>query len=170
MLFRSGVSSDVVLPPVYSVEDVGEKTLDYSLPPQSIGAFVSSEGNSSRPELHWEPLEAKALAVLVARSKERVAKNAKFTEIRRELDEAAKNKGTVKLSDLRKQTAKENEKEQKEQKELAQKGSRKDRERKAREIEAPLVDESVNILADWIELQPSRADGQPIQAAQIRSE
>jgi carboxyl-terminal processing protease len=163
---HSGVRSDVVLPPAYAVEDVGEKTLDYSLPPQSMEPFVSANANSTRPELRWESVDSKVVPVLTTRSRERVAKSAKFAEIKRELEEASKNKGIVRLSELRKKSARDKEKEQKE---LARTSARKARDQKIKETEAPLVDESVSILVDWMELQPPRPEGQAIRAAQNRS-
>ncbi len=164
---HSGVTSDIELPSVYAVEDVGEKTLDYSLPPQVMPAFRSTDANHAASELRWDPVDSKLVPVLTARSRERVAKSERFKEIAREIEEASKNKGIVKLADLRKKSAKEKEKEQKE---LAQKSSkRKERDRKIQETEEPLIDESVNILVDWIELQPARPEGQTIQAAQRKS-
>lgn len=162
---HSGVTSDIVLPPVYAIEDVGEKTLDYSLPAQSMEPFVSAESNSSRAELRWDPIDAKLVPVLATRSRERVGKNSKFAEIKREIEEAAKNKGVVKLSELRKKSAREKEKEKKEQAKLS---ARKERDQKVKETEAPLIEESMSILVDWMELQPARPDGQAIQAAQNR--
>lgn len=163
---HAGVTSDIVLPPVYAVDDVGEKTLDYSLPPQSMEPFVSADANSSSQELRWDAVDSKVVPVLTARSRDRVAKNAKFAEIKRELEEASKNKGIVKLADLRKKSAREKEKEKKE---LAKTSARKERDQKVKETEAPLIEESVSILVDWMELQPTRPDGQAIQAAQNRN-
>jgi len=159
------VTADIVLPPVYAVDDVGEKTLDYSLPPQSMEPFVSADANSTRAEVRWDAVDSKILPVLTARSRERVAKSAKFAEIKRELEEASKNRGIVKLSELRKKSAREKEKEKKD---LAKISARKERDQKIKETEAPLVDESVSILVDWMELQPTRPEGQMIQAAQNR--
>jgi hypothetical protein len=42
------------------------------------------------------------------------------------------------------------------------------RDQKVKETEAPLIEESMSILVDWMELQPARPDGQAIQAAQNR--
>ncbi|NDD90921.1 hypothetical protein EBZ37_02385 [bacterium] len=165
---HAGVNSDIVLPPVYLLDEVGEKTLDYSLPPQKTDSFLSSFANSPKPELRWDPIESKIVPVLTARSRERVAKNTRFTEIKHELDEAAKNKGVVRLSELRKKSAREKEKEQR-RKDLAQQSGRKEREQKIKEVEGPLIDESINILVDWLELQPARGEGQTIQAVQRSS-
>ncbi len=162
---HSGVTSDIVLPPVYAIEDVGEKTLDYSLPAQSMEPFISAESNSTKSELRWDPIDSRLVPVLTSRSRERVAKNPKFAEIKREIEEAAKNKGVVKLAELRKKSAREKEKEKKEQAKLS---ARKERDQKVKETEAPLIEESMSILVDWMELQPARPDGQAIQAAQNR--
>jgi hypothetical protein len=111
-------------------------------------------------------VDSKLLPVLTARSRERVGKNSKFAEIKRELEEASKNKGVVKLAELRKKSVREK---GKEKKDLAKATSRKERDQKVKETEAPLIDESISILVDWMELQPTRPDGQTIQAAQNRN-
>jgi carboxyl-terminal processing protease len=167
---HTGVSSDIELPPVYALDDVGEKTLDYSLPPQSTESFLSSDVNSSSADRRWEPVEPKLIPVLTARSRERVAKSAKFTEIKHELDEASKNKGIIRLSELRKKSAREKEAEKKELAKNAKGSSKKEREQKIKDTEAPLIDESISVLADWVELQSPKSEGQYLQAAQNRSE
>ena len=147
---HSGVNADVVLPPVYALDDLGEKTLDYSLPPQQMEPFVSADGNVSSGPAHWDGVDSKVIPILSARSKERVAKDAKFAEVKKELEEAAKNRGVVKLSELRKKSAKEKEKEKEAEKKQA-KNSRKDRDQRIKETEAPLINEAINVLVDWIE-------------------
>jgi carboxyl-terminal processing protease len=190
---HAGVTADVVLPPVYALDSVGEKTLDYSLPPQTIPGFLSREVNSSSPEGAWLGVDSKVVPILAAKSRERVAKDAKFAEIKKELDEAAKNGGSVKLAELRKKTAaeklkekmKEKSKENQSEKQLQssggqvelvglagaakpdqkqnQKSTRRDREERIKETEAPLINEAVNILADWLLL----SEPQPPRTVQI---
>ncbi|MBK8203519.1 MAG: hypothetical protein IPK68_14730 [Bdellovibrionales bacterium] len=36
-----GVDSDVVMPSAYSTDEIGEKNLDYSLPPKQVAPFLS---------------------------------------------------------------------------------------------------------------------------------
>ena len=167
---HSGVNADIVLPPVYALDEVGEKTLDYSLPPQAIPSFVSQEVNGAQAVARWDAVDPKVIPMLGSKSRDRVAKEPKFAEVKKELEEASKNRGVVKLSELRKKSAKEKEKEKREEQKLAKKAgdksSRKDREARIKETEAPLVNEAVNILVDWIEVQNSTA--KPVQVSQGR--
>jgi carboxyl-terminal processing protease len=134
---KMGVEANVRLPLWFALEEVGETELDYPLPVQSMAPF---RGNAATP---WKPLEQATIAELAARSKARVAQDAKFAEIIKNNREAAAKKGVVRLTDLRKEMEKEN----------GGNGARKketpaEQRKKAREQQAPFVNESVNILLD----------------------
>jgi carboxyl-terminal processing protease len=138
---KLGVAADVRLPIWFILEDVGETALDYPLPAQEITPFLGVPENNAPL---WKPVEHPLLAELAARSKARVAKNAKFAEIIKNNKEAASKKGVIRLSDLRKEMEKEN-------------GSKKmetptELKKKAREQYAPFVSESVNVLLDMVTL------------------
>ncbi len=84
------------------------------------------------------------LAELAARSRARVAKDAKFAEIIRNNKEAAGKQGVIRLADFRKEVEKEGGDKKKETPaELRQ---------KARDQYAPFVNESVNVLLDMVTL------------------
>ena len=141
---KTGVEADVELPAWLSLEDIGETAMDYPLPAQSIPPFLGVPGNA--PPL-WKSLGQSLLAELAARSKTRVAKNAKFAEITKSNKEAAGKKGIIRLVDLRKEMKKES-------------GGKKEEtptelKKKARDQYAPFVNESVNILLDMVTLKPS---------------
>ncbi|HET6461706.1 MAG TPA: carboxy terminal-processing peptidase [Syntrophales bacterium] len=138
---KMGVEADVRLPIRFILEDVGEKALDYPLPAQSIKPFLGVPGNAAPL---WKPVEQPMLAELAARSKARVAKDAKFADIIKNNKEAAGKKGVIRLSDLRKEMEKEN-------------GGKKretltEVKQKARDQYAPFVNESVNVLLDMVTL------------------
>jgi carboxyl-terminal processing protease len=138
---KMGVEADVRLPIWFTFEDVGEKALDYPLPTQAITPFLGVQGNAAPL---WKPVEQSMLAELAARSKARVAKDAKFAEIIKNNKEAAGKKGVIRLSDLRKEMEKENGgKKKKTLTELKQ---------KAQDQYAPFVNESVNVLLDMVTL------------------
>jgi carboxyl-terminal processing protease len=80
-------------------------------------------------------MEQSMLAKLAARSRKRVAKDAKFAEIIKNNKEAAGKKGIIRLADLRK--------EMETPAELKQ---------KAIDEDAPFVNESVNVLLDMVTL------------------
>ncbi len=141
---KMGVEADVRLPIRFILEDIGETELDYPLPAQAITPFRGVPGNATP---RWKPLEQPMLAELAAKSKARVAKDAKFAEIIKSNKEAVGKKGIIRLSDLRKDMEKESDGKKKETlTELKQ---------KARDQYAPFVSESVNVLLDMVTLGPA---------------
>ena len=136
---KMGVEADVRLPMWSMLDEVGETELDYPLPVQAIAPFLALPSNAAPL---WKPLEPSLLAELPAKSKARVAKDAKFAEIIKNNKEAAAKKGVIRIADLRKEMEKEN-------------GGKKletpaELKKKARDQYAPFVNESVNILLDMV--------------------
>jgi carboxyl-terminal processing protease len=142
-----GVPSDLVVPSILSSYDLGEKTLDYSLPPQSTKSFVSDEANSDRPNEKWTPVNGSVIAKLKERSTKRVSKDPVMKEIEKELIEAKKKQGKVKLLELRKEAmeAKKNGKSTEEEP-TVEEDSDFERFQKA------FVGEGVDVAADLIDL------------------
>ncbi|MBC7386796.1 MAG: carboxy terminal-processing peptidase [Cryobacterium sp.] len=138
---HQGVESDIELPSIFSTDDIGEKTMDYSLPPQKIPTFVGTDANTEEASKHWKPVDSDLVKKLKKLSQERVSKDAKFTEIAKNIEDAKKNKGVIRLSEMKKKAEEENKKDEK-----------KDKSRKAKlkETQAPLVSEGVNIMTDWL--------------------
>ena len=145
---KMGVEADVRLPIMFMFEDVGETELDYPLPVQAITPFLGVPGNATPP---WKTLGQPMLAELAARSKARVAKDAKFTEIIKNNKEAAGKKGIIRLTDLRKDMEKQNGGKKKE--------TPTELKKKAREQYAPFVNESVNVLLDMVKGDAGSAAG-----------
>ncbi len=86
---------------------------------------------------------------LKERSKIRVAKDEKFIEIIKKNKDAAKKKGMIRLSDLRKEIEQENGgKKNETQAEMKQ---------KVRDQFAPYLNESINVLLDLVMLEPVTA-------------
>jgi carboxyl-terminal processing protease len=149
---KMGVEADVRLPLWSTLEDIGETELDYPLPVQAITPFLAvQKGDATR----WKSLEQPLLAELAARSKTRVAKDAKFAEIIRDNKEAAGKKGVIKLADLRKEMKQENGGKKKE--------TPAELKKKAREQYAPFVNESVNVLLDMVTLGSARRSSNRIK-------
>ena len=145
---KMGVEADVRLPIMFMFEDVGETELDYPLPVQAITPFLGVPGNATPP---WKTLGQPMLAELAARSKARVAKDAKFTEIIKNNKEAAGKKGIIRLTDLRKDMEKQNGGKKKE--------TPTELKKKAREQYAPFVNESINVLLDMVNGDSGSATG-----------
>jgi carboxyl-terminal processing protease len=140
---HKGVSTHVQIPSLYASEELGERSMDYSLPPQSTQNFLGREANASNPLAQWKPLDPKLLPELSKRSADRVKKEKGFEALLKEVEEAKQNKGVVRLGDLRKRASK---------KDNFAKKDRKEREKKMKDIEAPFVQEGVNIMIDYITL------------------
>ncbi|MEZ4814608.1 MAG: S41 family peptidase [Bdellovibrionota bacterium] len=134
---HQGVASDVEIPTLWSLDELGEKSADYSLPPQKIVPFIGKEANKTHL---WKPITEKIIDKVKEKSKSRVAKSEKFKEILSELKEAQKNKGVVKLADFRKRAQEDKAKDDK-------KKNQPSSERK-KEIMAPYIDEGLNVLSD----------------------
>ncbi len=138
---KTGVEADVRLPIWFFLEDIGETTLDYPLPAQAIGPFIGAPGKVAPL---WKTLEQPLLENLAVSSRTRVAKDAKFAEIIKNNKDASARKGIIRLAELRKEMEKEG-------------GSKKEEtvsalKQKARDQNAPFVNESVNILLDIVKL------------------
>ncbi len=144
-----GVASDIILPSLYNTDDVGEKKLDYSLEQQKIDSFISSEANSSDPTQHWQPVDNSLVEHLNEAAQKRVAASEKFAQIKKDLDETVRNKGIVRLAELRKRAN--------EDKKTGLKHYKKDSKEltpdKEKPEDNPLLQESANILADMITLE-----------------
>ncbi len=138
---HQGVESDIELPSIFTTDDIGEKTMDYSLPPQKIPTFAGAEANDEEPAKHWKPIDAEIVKKLKKLSQERVSKDAKFVEIVKNVEEAKKNKGIIRLAEMKKKAEEENKKDDKKE---------KSRKAKLKDTQAPLVSEGVNIMQDWL--------------------
>jgi carboxyl-terminal processing protease len=139
---HNGVASDIRFPSPFGEEDIGEKSLDYSLPPQTIKPFLSASANDKKPDVRWTPIEPAMLKSLAEKSQARVSADPKFAEIVKKNEEAKANKGIVSLSDLDKKAE-------------DKKDDNKSIRDEIKEIIAPLINESVNITADLITAQQS---------------
>jgi len=144
-----GVPSDIILPSAFSSEELGEKMLDYPLGAQSIKPFLSTEANKPEPAARWEPIKPEIVQKLADKSQVRVAKDPKFLEIKKNLEEASKNDGVIKLADIRKKSKVEKSQEKKKTK----KEKSKDEEAREKDLDSALVQEGINIAADMMTIQ-----------------
>jgi carboxyl-terminal processing protease len=102
---HSGVPADVTMPSLLTGADdeFGEKTQPYSLPPQSIEAFLSQDANAPSGPDRWRRITPGTVSVLAERSKRRVASDQEFVELREQIAEAKANNGVVRLAEILKQ-------------------------------------------------------------------
>lgn len=147
---HGGVDGDVLLPNLY-VDELGEKTLDYSLPPVKLPAFVSKEALVAEGEGAWNVINNDLIKKLKEKSSQRVATD---TEFKKQIDEAkkAQEKGRlIKVADILKDSKEKNEKEKK------QKLTRYNKEERIKEyLKRPEVIESVAVLSDLVEMQRAK--------------
>lgn len=147
---HSGVDGDVLLPNLY-VDELGEKTLDYSLPPVKLPAFVSKEALVTEGQDAWSVINPDMIKKLKEKSSLRVAAD---TEFKKQIEEAKKvqEKGRlIKVADILKDSKEKNEKEKK------QKLTRYNKEERIKEyLKRPEVIESVAVLSDLVEMQRAK--------------
>ncbi|MEO1229591.1 MAG: carboxy terminal-processing peptidase [Myxococcota bacterium] len=96
---QRGVDVDIVVPSLLSTIEMGEKDLDYSLPPQSTPPFRSA-GVNAKGEDHWQPVTALSVADLAERSRKRVAQKPAFREVESEIEKANEKKAEISLAEL----------------------------------------------------------------------
>jgi len=142
-----GVAGHVILPSTLSNDDLGEKNLDNALPPLKINPFKSKDIGDTQ----WKPITAKVASKVSELSHKRVSASEKFKEIEKDIAEMNKNDGTVKLAEMIK----------KEKEEKAKSKADKDKSFKERvaDLQKPYLDESLDVLADLVELQYPKAGG-----------
>ncbi|MFN8791949.1 MAG: S41 family peptidase [Bdellovibrionales bacterium] len=140
-----GVDADIVLPNLYA-DELGEKTLDYSLPPVKLPAFLSKEAYVKEGDGAWKEVTQDLIKRLREKSQKRVAADPEF---KKQLDEAkkAEERGKIiKVADILKDNKEKTEKEKK------QRQARYNKEERLKEYLArPEVNEAVAVLADLAE-------------------
>ncbi|MCB0342123.1 MAG: carboxy terminal-processing peptidase [Pseudobdellovibrionaceae bacterium] len=141
-----GVDADIEFPSPYSTDEIGEKTLDYSLPPKSIKPFLSAEAFVPAGVGYWHPIDGKIIRNLKQASKKRVAKNKDFKEVEDEIKKAKKQGRTIVVGEILKEREEKRAEEKK-------KGVDPDRilskeEKQKKYLERADIQEAVNIAAD----------------------
>lgn len=142
-----GVNSDIVVPTAFALDDIGEKALDHALPQQLISPFLEGKNlkrDAASAMLPWPEVSGNLVSVLSERSRKRIDGNKEFEEVLKSLEEAKKNKGVVKLADLKKEDATA--------KAEADKAKKKKKKKGDEEVTAQHK-EALNILADFVSLE-----------------
>jgi len=100
---NEGVSADVSIPSLLTIEDFGERTQPYALPSERISPFLTSHANAIGPHDRWSRVGAATLSELAKRSQERVQVSDEFTEVQEKIAEAQEKDGVVHLAELLKE-------------------------------------------------------------------
>ncbi len=141
-----GVSGDIILPGPYSTDDIGEKSLDYSLPMKKIATFMSPDAFVTEGPGSWKRVSKDEIGVLKGKSSVRVAKNEEFQKIITEAKKAKEKGKVIKLAEALKDT--------KEKKtEADQKKNQTTDEKQADYVKRPDIQEAANVLADLMDLR-----------------
>ena len=139
-----GVLSDIVLPGRFDSEEVGEKSLDHSLPPAQLPPFLSPDAYVKEGPKAWTVVNPDVIKTLALKSKGRVEKDPEFKKLQEDIEKSKKNGKIIKLSEV----IKDKDKKDKDKKQKNKSKSEKDKEY----LKRPELQESLNILADYIEL------------------
>ncbi len=143
---HSGVSSNIIIPSPFDSDDIGEKTLDYSLPPTKIQSFISDSAFVHSGEDQWDKIDSKLISELKKKSQDRVAKNTEFKKIVDDLKKAKEKGKVVQLNELLKEQDKKKEEDEKFKKFTKE-------ERIKEYLKKPGLQEAVNVIADIIEIK-----------------
>ncbi len=117
-----GVPADIVVPALTANDELGETNQPYSLPARSIDAFSNG---TPKQGTGFIPIDTTTVHSLAQRSHDRVAADARFADIEKELEKQKANAGVVKVADLLEKKEKDKEK-QKETASTATDGAKPD--------------------------------------------
>jgi carboxyl-terminal processing protease len=142
-----GVEADVVIPGAYDTDEVGEKSLDYSLPPKKIDPFISQEAYVKEGPMAWFSISPEWTKTLKEKSKVRVDKSEDFKKIVDELTKAKDKGKIIKLAEVVK------DKEKKEKAKAAKNASKTDKDKEY--LKRADINEATNVLLDLIQIESS---------------
>lgn len=149
---HQGVSADVTLPGAFARDEIGEKSLDYSLPPKTIKPFLSSEAAVATGPDAWMPIKSEFVNELKKNSEKRVASNEEFKKIKSELEKTVAKGKIVTIAEIldKKDETKANEDKRKAR-------QKNDKLRAEEYLKRPEIVESTNVLGDLITLEANPA-------------
>ncbi len=143
-----GVEADIKWPSVWNNDEIGEKILDYSLPPKKIASFLSPEAYNKEGPRAWKPVEDKWIQTLKGKSEERVKADPEFKKVEEDLAKAQKTGKVIKIAEILKDKDATAEKQKK-----AKANKTAPKEEREKEYMARVdIKESLNVLADFIGL------------------
>ncbi|MCB0392529.1 MAG: carboxy terminal-processing peptidase [Bdellovibrionales bacterium] len=143
-----GVNSDIPLPSAYSTDDIGEKTLDYSLPPKKIKSFRSDTAYVISGKDKWERIKDAEILKLKAASDKRVSQNEDFKKLVEDIAKAKKKGKLIKVADV---LDKDDKKEEDEEEDMEKVLTKEEKLKKYRERAD--IQESLSVLADLITIK-----------------
>jgi len=139
-----GVLSDIILPSRFDGEEVGEKSLDYSLSPAQQAPFLSPAAYVKDGEGAWKVVTPENIQVLAQKSKGRVDRDPEFKKLLEDIEKSKKNAKVIKLSEVLK------DKDKKEKEKALKNKSKAEKDKEY--LKRPELQESLNILSDYLEV------------------
>lgn len=152
-----GVDADVVLPGPYSTDEVGEKSLDYSLPPKKIASFLSNEAYVKEGVDAWQILKPEWVKTLKEKSQARVEKNDDFKKILEDMAKAKARDKLIRVSEIMDDSKDKEKKEKREKNKALRYGKKEDRDKEY--LKRADVQEAANVLQDLIQLHTAHSTG-----------
>lgn len=143
-----GVASHIVFPSELEAEEeeIGEKALDYSLPPNKVDAFISPDAYVTKGPNKWEKVDDKLVDTLKKRSNTRVETSTQFDDIRKKIAKIKNESKEIVLEDSFKDL-----KERKTENDKKKKFS--DAEKEADYLKRPEITEAINVAVDAVDFK-----------------
>ncbi|MCB0386239.1 MAG: carboxy terminal-processing peptidase, partial [Bdellovibrionales bacterium] len=165
-----GVHADIGMPSAFSTDDIGEKTLDYSLPPKKISSFLSRKAYVAEGKGAWKVVTPELISRLKKSSQMRMAASEEFKKLKEEIEKARKRGSVIDVAEHYKEKTQAKNDDKKDAKKGSGTNPNKDsetkpspgveddgddeiltrEERKKRYMERPDVQEAINIAVDMV--------------------
>lgn len=152
-----GVDADVLLPGPYSTDDIGEKFLDYSLPPAKVEPFLSKEAYVEKGPEAWQPIKSEWVKSLKEKSAARVEKNEDFKKIIEDLAKTKERGKLIRVSEVLDETKEKEKKDKKDKAKALRYGKKADRDKEY--MKRADVQEATNVLVDLIQVEGGQSTG-----------
>lgn len=145
---HQGVSADIVLPGAFARDDIGEKSLDYSLPPKTIKPFISEGAFVTSGAEAWLPIKPEYITELKKNSEKRITENEEFKKIKSELEKSIAKGKVVTIAEILEKKDETKATEEKRKAKAKNKNVRDDE-----YLKRPEIVEASNVVADLITLE-----------------
>ncbi len=149
---HKGVDSDIVFPSAYSTDEIGEKTLDYSLPPKRLTPFKSPTAYVTKGPDKWDKITASDILKLKTASESRIKENSDFKKIVENISKSKEKGRVIKVTEILDKTKSTKGEEDPEEEEDSGKVLTK-KEKLEKYKKRADIQESLNILADLVTLK-----------------
>lgn len=143
-----GVASHIVLPTELDAEEeIGEKALDYSLPPNKVASFISPTAFVTQGTGKWEKIDNKLIDALKKRSGDRVNASTDFDEIKKKIEKRKTEANQEVVLDDSFKESKERKDENDKKKHFT------DAEKEADYLKRPEISEAINVAVDAVDFR-----------------